>query len=378
MQATTPQNNLKKNKTTKQKIRASFFWVHKWLGLISGIIMLVVALTGCIYVFEEEIRQTFEAKFYTVQSTNQNKIDVNQLQAIALKNIAATDKIKNIHIKENSTAAVLVTTQKNKLLSINPYTGAIVGVKNTQNDFLDTVLKLHRTLLLGEVGKQVIKYNVVLFFILCISGLILWWPKQKQFFKKAATINFKTKNKKLLIWELHSVLGFYSVFVLLLIAFTGMVFAFDGVKDALRTVTGATKDKKIKLTPQPTVATFNLQNTYQAYSLQYPNAQETIIAYPKDSTETLRLIFEYPFALVRKQNQFFINPYTGATEKQLLYKNYNSYDKIVKSNYQLHTGSIPALGLGSKIIFFLVSLFCASLPITGFLIWLGRGKKMNN
>jgi uncharacterized iron-regulated membrane protein len=48
-------------------------------------------------------------------------------------------------------------------------------------------------------------------------------------------------------------------------------------------------------------------------------------------------------------------------------------DKIYRMNYDLHTGSI--LGLPGKIIAFFASLICASLPVTGFLVWWGKKKK---
>ena len=48
-------------------------------------------------------------------------------------------------------------------------------------------------------------------------------------------------------------------------------------------------------------------------------------------------------------------------------------EKVIAANYDIHVGSI--LGLPTKIIAFIVSLLCASLPITGFMIWYGRRKK---
>lgn len=48
-------------------------------------------------------------------------------------------------------------------------------------------------------------------------------------------------------------------------------------------------------------------------------------------------------------------------------------DKLGSLNYDIHTGSIG--GLGTKIIAFIASLFCASLPITGYIIWLNKSKK---
>jgi uncharacterized iron-regulated membrane protein len=45
----------------------------------------------------------------------------------------------------------------------------------------------------------------------------------------------------------------------------------------------------------------------------------------------------------------------------------------VNANYDIHVGAI--LGLPTKIIAFIVSLICASLPVTGFMIWWGEERK---
>ncbi|MBN3661790.1 MAG: PepSY domain-containing protein, partial [Ornithobacterium rhinotracheale] len=49
----------------------------------------------------------------------------------------------------------------------------------------------------------------------------------------------------------------------------------------------------------------------------------------------------------------------------------------VAANYDIHVGAI--LGIWTKILAFIISLICASLPITGFLVWWGRkNKKIKN
>ncbi len=46
---------------------------------------------------------------------------------------------------------------------------------------------------------------------------------------------------------------------------------------------------------------------------------------------------------------------------------------ISRSNYALHTGFIG--GMWTKVLYFMASLICASLPITGFYVWWGKKKK---
>jgi len=361
--------------TLRQRTRKGILWAHRWLGIISGLIVLVVSLTGCIYVFEQEIRDIFQRKYYYVAESNAPKMALQKLEQI-VKTRLPGDSITSIRFEEKKNAAYIFITKKDKAISVNPYSGEIIGARNMKKDFLKVVLRLHRTLLLGDVGKQIVKWNVLIFLILCISGLVLWWPKQKRFFKNAVTINFKTKNWKAFNWDLHSVLGFYGLLFLLLIAMTGMFFAFDGVKDMVRAVTGAAKKKEEKLRSQPGAAiTFALDIAYQQMKTAYPGAQETIITYPANSVAPTRIIMQYPYTIIKKQNTLFFDRYSGKVLNKTLYKNYTAYDKISRSNYQLHTGDMPGLGIGSKIIFFLASLFAASLPVTGFLIWWGRNKK---
>lgn len=61
-------------------------------------------------------------------------------------------------------------------------------------------------------------------------------------------------------------------------------------------------------------------------------------------------------------------PYSGKRLSDLAFA-----DWLRKSNYALHVGAIG--GLFTKIIAFITSLICASLPITGFYVWWGKRKK---
>ena len=103
--------------------------------------------------------------------------------------------------------------------------------------------------------------------------------------------------------------------------------------------------------------------------------QTFISCNPSDSVAPVRVIFRYPYALVRKQNTLYFDKYTGKILKEEDGNKLNGYETVARANYDLHTGSIAFLGIGSKIVYFLASLFAASLPITGIRIWLGRKKK---
>ncbi len=46
--------------------------IHLWLGLASGLVVFIVAITGCIYVFQKEISEALYPERYFVDSVPAN------------------------------------------------------------------------------------------------------------------------------------------------------------------------------------------------------------------------------------------------------------------------------------------------------------------
>ncbi len=242
----------KKNSRLKHIIRQ----IHLYLGLASGLVVVIVALSGALYVFEEEGRELTQHKYFYVKQVGGERYSLQALSD-SFRVHYPREKVTAIRFDEQKDAAFIFNTKSRKAISIDPYTGKELGVRNISADFFSVVLDLHRTLLLGKTGKAIVKWAVLIFFILCISGLVLWWPKQVRFWKKAMKINFRARSWKRVNWDLHSVLGFYALLVLIIISFTGMFFVFDSVKDGVKLLTGQplTKEMKKKKAAKPRKAT---------------------------------------------------------------------------------------------------------------------------
>jgi len=358
----------------KGKLKKLIRTLHLWLGLSSGLVVFTIAIAAAILVFEDEGREFFQHDFYHVRTVGEQRLPLKQLTD-TFKVHFPKEKVTNIRFKEAKDAAVLFISRKNITVSIDPYTSAIIGVQKQNRDFYSVVLDLHTHLLMGSVGNGIIKANVLIFFIMCVSGLILWWPRQKKFFKQAVRINFRAKNWRRLNWDLHSVLGFYALLVLLVISLTGMFMVYDSVKQFAGFIMGSPaplKEEKMKSVRGEARQKYGIDKAYGYMAGLYPGATETYIAPPADSTGAIRVLMRYPYAITRRQNSLVFDQYSGKVLKTELYSQYTGYDYIAKSNYNLHTGRIAALGIGSKILYFLVALIAASMPVTGFMIWLGR------
>ncbi|RZM19284.1 MAG: PepSY domain-containing protein, partial [Pedobacter sp.] len=76
-----------KTPTLKKKQKDSLFkrinnWLHLWMGLISGVIVLIVCLTGCIWVFQDEITRLTEPD-KNVEWQDKPVVTPSQLAAVA-------------------------------------------------------------------------------------------------------------------------------------------------------------------------------------------------------------------------------------------------------------------------------------------------------
>lgn len=356
--------------TIKRYIR----FVHRWLGLISGLLVLIVALTGSILAFEDEGREQFQHGYYHVAAPGTQRLPLEQLlDSFRVANAKTT--INSIRFKESVDAAYVFFT-KDRYVFMDPYTARIMATLPVNRDFFTVVRTLHTELWMGEAGKTIVHFNVLLFFIMCVSGLILWWPKKWRFVLQAVRIDLRSGNPKRVNYDLHRALGFYALPVLLIISLTGLFMSFDTTKQIVSFITNAPVPAKEDI-PRVKKQTggghghVSLDTVYAYARIHYPGALETFVT-PATKEAPIRIVMRYPFSILRRQNTFYFNPGDGTLLKSALYTNYNRYDKVARSNYNLHTGKIGPLGIFSKFLYCLAALAAASLPITGLRIWLGK------
>ncbi|MHC0440207.1 PepSY-associated TM helix domain-containing protein [Flavobacterium sp. 3-210] len=345
--------------------------VHLWLGLATGIIVFIISITGCIYVFEEEIRDFSKDEKLYVSIQEKSFVGLEKIVTSFQKEFPK-DKITSIKINQQIPNAPVELSTKKKTYYFNPYNGTLIG--NEKQDWLTVVRKLHTELLLGEIGSFIQRWAVVIFALMLITGLILWFPKQIKSLKQSLTIKWKG-NFKRVNYDLHNVLGFYASFFLIAIVFTGLFFAFKEVKNAAAFVTGTELTDGMKVQSENIITKESLaaryDRIYKTANQKYPGANTTTFSIKKDKDVRLRMT--YPYKWYRNQNTFFFDAKTGQLLRYKLYKDFNAADIIEASNYEVHTGRF--FGLFGKIVAFFASLIAASLPITGFIIWLKKKKK---
>lgn len=364
-------------------IKKVFAWLHLWLGLAVGLIFSVVALTGAILVFEEELDPICYPSLYYLKQTNndyQSSLSIDSLYSLATQ-YAKGAKINSLIVRDKSRhqAAVLFQTHGERLtrhlLSVNPYTGQLQqDIKGSQHLFTFSE-ELHRQLLMGKTGKAITGICCLSYLVILITGLVLWWPKHKKNLRQRLKIKWDAKFKRL-NWDLHAVAGFYSLPFVFLITFTGLTwsykwfnegifFLFDGKGPQKEFVQG-----NEQLQSQGNI----LQDIYRQTQSLLPYASNFTLYFPVEKTAALRVSKEQSHASIPNVvDQLFFDRNTGALIKKELYNTRSKGMKVRRLIFPIHTGSL--YGFPTKLLAFFCSLIGASLPITGFIIWLKRKKK---
>ena len=211
---------------------------HLWGALVSFLVICTICLTGCIYAFKTQIIDLYNYDKVFIQSAD-TPINVNKIQEDFTqkgRNITSLfipkDKGRSWSISYTDAQGYLHSTY------FNPYTMEELGAQDHSLDgFFETVLGLHRNLLLGSFGRQIVGGSVIVFVLLLFSGFVLWLPKRLKFLKESLTVKFSAKFQRI-NYDLHRTMGIYSMVFLLLIAVTGLYVIYLWVKNAIITSLG--------------------------------------------------------------------------------------------------------------------------------------------
>lgn len=381
----------KKKNTFKQWIGK----VHLWLGLASGIIVLLLSVTGCIYVFNDEITTLIRKEAIYVTDKSEKTIPVSQLWESTAKQMGERIRSASVITYTDPDKAWVFRTFKRsdkpdsvfyfgnidyyQSIYVTPYTGKILGVYDETTDFFNIVKFLHWSLLFEtEIGQPVIGWGTFIFVIMLITGIILWWPKnkaarkQRVWFQWKATTQWKRKN-----YDLHNILGFYIASIAIIIAFTGMVWAFTWFQAIVYVAgSGTTTPPDVKTATSKVVkgnTDAAIDSVYMVTKSKYPAASAYSISKPANSTGAVNVYVQVVDGAYYINHSLQFDQYTGKLLLERKHDEKNFGEKLITANYDIHVGAI--LGIPGKIIAFIACFICGMLPVTGFLIWYGRNFK---
>ncbi len=359
-------------------------WFHLWLGIASGIVVFTLSVTGCILVFQHDLSNLFHPWQRVEARTSDEQLPPSRIFK-AVKEFLPDKEINSVWYYGLDRSAK-VDLDSDSVLWVNPYTAEVLAMVDHE-DFFHFIDEGHRHLWLpAKYGDPIVGWGTFIFFLLLISGLILWWPKKWS--KSNRDKSFKVKWRasfKRVNYDLHNVLGFYSLIFALIMAISGLVMSFTWARKSVYWLAGGENKprqerKKEPKEDKPVVTMAEAEKMAKTdliwhkvrreYALH--NKESVIIGYPKDPGEPLYTCTDM---VAGSWRYIYFDMQTlqpaGRTQKPMHEE--KVADWIMRANYGIHTGLV--YGNTTKILYFLASLICASLPFTGFMVWWGKRKR---
>lgn len=155
---------------------------HFIAGVPLGPFIIVVAVSGGLYIFKGELERLRYADVLLVEPTTEEQ-PPHQLVDAALVEGGADWQVDQIEIDADPThawgIAIHGPDHKFRRLYVNQYTGAIQGEVG-ESSFFPVVLQIHRSLFVGTVGRIVVEFATCWTIILLATGLYLWRPRRSK------------------------------------------------------------------------------------------------------------------------------------------------------------------------------------------------------
>lgn len=373
--------------------------IHLWLSVPFGIIITLVCLSGAMLVFEPEITRTVKSDVYYVSEIKDSALPLDELMETVKATLSDSVSVTGVTVfSDNSrTYQVNLSRPRRASLFIDQYSGQITG-KYERIGFFSAMFKLHRWLLDSanphgdgvKIGKTLVGISTIIFVIALITGVIIWWPRARKGLLHSLSISFSNGWKG--FWKgLHVAGGMYALILVLAMALTGLTWSFDWYRSAFYAVCG------VEHTPrnfsQATTKTDadkggrreggggagrhsgdgdgegsrhsefgRWQQVYDKIKTQNPDAPQITIS-SESATVTLGNSGNSHAA-----DRYEFNRRTGEITRSTKYADTVESDKLRGWIYSIHTGSLG--GVFTRILWMLAALLGASLPLTGYYIWI--------
>jgi uncharacterized iron-regulated membrane protein len=224
-------------------LRKAIFQLHLWSGIGVGLYVLLVSLTGSVVVYSNELYRAATRDPIIVTDSGARLTD-EQLKGAA-KRAYPGYRVLIISRSLNPNQAVRISLEsgsdhRNRLF--NPYTGADLGDSVPLGiRLVSKLLKLHDDLLGGTTGRKVNGGGAFLIVVLAFTGIVVWWPGIKTW-RRSLTVP-RNVGWQRIVWGLHSMLGFWTFGFILLFAVSGIYLGnperFQDLADRIQPLTEA-------------------------------------------------------------------------------------------------------------------------------------------
>ena len=354
-----------------------FTKIHLWLSLPLGIVIAIVCCTGAILVFENELLEARYPSRFFVGEAKESTLPPSQLIEKVQHALADSVKVTRVRMYGEADRNWKFYFDKGDSYYVNPYNGELAG-RDERSVFFSKTMRLHRFLLHSyrygkdtPWGKMIVGYSTIGFVFILITGLIIWFPRNRKSLKRRLTI--KTNAGSFRFWyDLHVAGGFYAAFFLLAMALTGLTWSFPWYRTAFYSLLGGEPTKSVRWkAPEVDETTDYLQwdKVFAEMERRYPAYTVINLQHGSISVSDTR------YGNTGATDRFTFNVADGNIIKEELYENSSAYSKLRGWVWAFHSGQWG--GMTTRILSCMAAILGVVFVVTGYYFWLKKKFRRN-
>jgi len=359
-------------------IRRTLFTVHMWIGLILGIFLAVLGLSGSLLVYDQDIADFLSPPPRALtagppllltmladtarEAAASRGLEGGQMQMILPQKTGDALVVRMGGISpmgprpeagNNKEMAGMKREGRRTGLQIymDPVSGEVLSTSNAVlPPFLTFAHQLHGNFLMGRAGRlQVVGWLGVAMCLLGLTGLVLWWPRRGQWryaFKvrsEATGLRFHR--------ELHAATGIWMFFVFMAVSYSGLVLAWPQTM-------GVTPPGRLPVIVTSGGKRLGATETVIAATAAVPGLVPRSITFPANPDQPVSVNYLSNGAIAAT---VLIDPYRG---KVLAVR--DASESFLAWMRPVHQGSLNAVW---RFLVFLSGLAPALFVTTGILMW---------
>jgi uncharacterized iron-regulated membrane protein len=211
-------------RVTRHLMRRVLFQLHLWTGLIAGLYLAVIGITGAALVFRLDLQRALHPTLFTASGDGPLAEPATVLERV--RRAYPRDRVSGIEAPTTTRPtylAYVISGNRFVTLLVDPVSARVLG-ELPERSVIRTLQDLHFDLLSGRRGRIVNGIGAGGLLLLCLTGAVIWWPGVSRV--AGALIVHRRRGWKRLNRELHGAVGVWAVPVIAMWAVTGIAFAF--------------------------------------------------------------------------------------------------------------------------------------------------------
>lgn len=342
------------------------YWSHEWLGLVLGVFLLILGLTGSFLALLPQL-EAFENPRLNVVAPSSRWVPPGK----AIEAVAKTYPHYRLLMLLLPTSPTLpyklyVLNAQDELfhVSVNEYSGEVLGILPDKRRFSGWIGDLHAHLFIGLWGSVVGAVLSILLVVSIITGFYVHLVMPRPMFDKRRT----RKSLRMQLSDWHRVISLASLALNLVLAISAAFLGFERLPAAMaqkKTSVPRLSQSDMFLPPLP------LDVYLRRASEVFPEKEPEIVTFPPLPGAPLSVLTREPYRkFFRTYSQVTFNAKTGAVIKTFDALSSGYRPKLHGVMLALHIGDFG--GLPVRIIYCIIGLTPGVLCITGFIMWIKR------